>query len=228
MTEVPRRRASFCGCSLPPVDTRHKELFVPLLHCRAAQPLIPPLSRLLALQFGHEKSSSELRLSVLAQSRQAFPALFGTRSREVQYSHRFYGRIMFANIREHCLLPVGLFATMFGDFLWQPTSAGCALARPRNPEAHRQGRIRSESPPPNGDFGCPAAGRPRGQNTGLGQPPMRCAARSAMARTVACVLPDTLEGITEASATRSPSIPHTRSSVSRTASVSVPIRQVPA
>jgi hypothetical protein len=57
---------------------------------------------------------------------------------------------------------------------------------------------------------------------------IRLAARSAMAYTVALVLDDTAEGMTEASTTRSPSIPRTRSSVSTTAVSSMPIRQVPA
>jgi hypothetical protein len=68
---------------------------------------------------------------ILAQSRQAFPALFGTCSREVDYSHRF----MSATIREQCRLPGRLSATLFSDSLWRPTSAGCAPARPGSPEA---------------------------------------------------------------------------------------------
>ncbi len=43
---------------------------------------------------------------------------------------------------------------------------------------------------------------------------------------LALVLPDTTAGITEASATRSPAIPRTRSSGSTTAPSSSPIRQV--
>src|SRR5262249_57311321 len=43
------------------------------------------------------------------------------------------------------------------------------------------------------------------------QPPTRVAARSAMASTVALVLAPGMEGITEASATRRPSMPCTRS-----------------
>jgi len=57
---------------------------------------------------------------------------------------------------------------------------------------------------------------------------MRAAARSAIAQTVALVFAETTDGITDASATRSPSSPRTRNSGSTTAMSSIPIRQVPA
>jgi hypothetical protein len=56
---------------------------------------------------------------------------------------------------------------------------------------------------------------------------MMSAARSAMARTVALVFAPGREGITDASTTRSWSIPRTRSCRSVTAEASVPILQVP-
>src|SRR6185437_14909390 len=58
---------------------------------------------------------------------------------------------------------------------------------------------------------------------------MRSAARSAMASTVALVLADGMDGMTDASATRRPARPWTRSSRSTTAPVSgsVPMRHVP-
>ena len=59
------------------------------------------------------------------------------------------------------------------------------------------------------------------------RPAIRSAARSAMASTVAFGWALGMVGITDASTTRSPLIPRTRSSVSTTASASGPIRQVP-
>ena len=62
--------------------------------------------------------------------------------------------------------------------------------------------------------------------------PVRAAARimseafSAIMITVALVLPETTVGITEASTTRSPSMPRTRNSLSTTARSSGPIMQV--
>ena len=56
---------------------------------------------------------------------------------------------------------------------------------------------------------------------------MRAAARSAIAITVALGFIEVIEGITEASATRRPSTPWTRSRGSTTARPSTPIRQVP-
>jgi hypothetical protein len=55
----------------------------------------------------------------------------------------------------------------------------------------------------------------------------KVAARSAMASTVAFVLPETIEGMTDASAMRRFSMPCTRRSGATTACVSVPMRQVP-
>ncbi|CEJ18001.1 hypothetical transmembrane protein [Ralstonia solanacearum IPO1609] len=64
-----------------------------------------------------------------------------------------------------------------------------------------------------------------------GRPPrrIRSAARSAIMMTGALVLPPMSVGITDASITRSPSMPRTRSSGSTTAAVSSapPMRQVP-
>src|SRR5208282_2761801 len=59
------------------------------------------------------------------------------------------------------------------------------------------------------------------------RPAIRSAARSAMASTVAAGWALGMAGITDASATRSPVIPRTRSSRSTTAPASGPIRQVP-
>ena len=65
---------------------------------------------------------------------------------------------------------------------------------------------------------------------GVSRPVIRLAAFSAMASTVAFGWALGITGITEASATRSPVIPRTRSCGSTTASGSVsgPMRQVPA
>jgi len=57
--------------------------------------------------------------------------------------------------------------------------------------------------------------------------PIRVAARSAMAYTVALVLPETIDGMIELSAIQSPLMPCTRSSQSTTDMSSTPIRQVP-
>lgn len=56
---------------------------------------------------------------------------------------------------------------------------------------------------------------------------IHAAARSATANTVALVLAEGMIGITEASATRTPSTPLTRNAGSTTACSSVPMRQVP-
>ena len=55
----------------------------------------------------------------------------------------------------------------------------------------------------------------------------RLAARSAMARTAALVLPETIDGITDASAIRRFSIPWTLSAASTTELPLVPILHVP-
>src|SRR5690606_23365401 len=65
---------------------------------------------------------------------------------------------------------------------------------------------------------CPQAARPRS----------RSAVRSAIMVTGALVLPPGSSGITEASTTRRPSMPRTRSCGSTTAAASLPMRQVPA
>jgi hypothetical protein len=61
------------------------------------------------------------------------------------------------------------------------------------------------------------------------RPRIRSATFSAIMMTGALMLPPTKSGVTEASTTRKPSIPKTRSSPSTTAvlSLSVPILQVP-
>ena len=56
---------------------------------------------------------------------------------------------------------------------------------------------------------------------------MKSAARSPIIRLGALVLPEMTAGMTDASATLSPSIPCTRSRGSTTASASTPILQVP-
>ena len=55
----------------------------------------------------------------------------------------------------------------------------------------------------------------------------RSAAFSPMSIVAACVLPPTMSGMIDASATRRPSMPRTRSSGSTTASSSMPILHVP-
>ena len=56
---------------------------------------------------------------------------------------------------------------------------------------------------------------------------IRSEARSAIATTAACALPATVVGMTDASTTRRPVMPTTRSRESTTAAASLPIRQVP-
>ena len=57
---------------------------------------------------------------------------------------------------------------------------------------------------------------------------MRSAAFSAIMTTGALMVPPMRSGNTDASTTRSPCVPRTRSSGSTTAMASVPMRQVPA
>lgn len=75
---------------------------------------------------------------------------------------------------------------------------------------------------------APPAWSPMGpQSEGWGQPRSRSAAFSPMTSAAGLVLTETMVGMMDASATRSPSMPCTRSEGSTTASSSVPIRQVP-
>ena len=71
------------------------------------------------------------------------------------------------------------------------------------------------------------AGRAAASGSGGSRPSTRSAPFSAIIIVGAFVLPRVIVGITEASITRRPSTPRTRSSGSTTASSSVPIRQVP-